>query len=83
MSSFGIIFIIRQRFVADRKYRFDEWTEYIVFDFRFGYPDPTYLDRVKDELASVGITVDMIWILTIARKVFIQHYDDDLLQINR
>ncbi|TKR80208.1 hypothetical protein L596_014318 [Steinernema carpocapsae] len=24
----------------------------------FGYPDPTYLDRVKDELAAYGITVD-------------------------
>ena len=23
---------------------------------RFGYPDPTYLDRVKEELAVKGVT---------------------------
>jgi len=26
--------------------------------YRFGYPDPTYLDRVKDELAAKGVTPD-------------------------
>jgi len=28
---------------------------YVCFIFRFGYPDPTYLARVKDELAAKGI----------------------------
>ena len=28
------------------------------FVFRFGYPDPTYLDRVLDELAAKGIKED-------------------------
>ena len=26
----------------------------------FGYPDPTYFERVKEELASVGVTTDDI-----------------------
>lgn len=26
----------------------------------FGYPDPTYLERVRDELAQKGLTVDLI-----------------------
>ena len=26
----------------------------------FGYPDPTYFERVKDELAQRGLTADMI-----------------------
>jgi len=28
------------------------------FIFRFGYPDPTYFARVKDELAAKGIVSD-------------------------
>ncbi|TNV76459.1 hypothetical protein FGO68_gene2955 [Halteria grandinella] len=27
---------------------------------KFGYPDPTYFRRVKDELAAKGLTVDLI-----------------------
>jgi hypothetical protein len=29
-----------------------------MYIYRFGYPDPEYLSRVKDELACKGITVD-------------------------
>jgi len=29
-----------------------------MFINRFGYPDPTYLARVKDELAAKGIVSD-------------------------
>ena len=28
----------------------------VWFGFRFGYPDPTYLDRVLEELAAKGVT---------------------------
>ena len=28
----------------------------VCFGFRFGYPDPTYLDRVLEELAAKGVT---------------------------
>ena len=31
-----------------------------VLSFSFGYPDPGYLERVKDELAAKGVTVDDI-----------------------
>ena len=31
-----------------------------VIFFRFGYPDAGYFDRVKDELAVKGVTVDDI-----------------------
>ena len=33
------------------------WSDYCVA-FRFGYPDPGYFERVKDELAAKGVTVD-------------------------
>ena len=37
-------------------------TDMIIFwhCFRFGYPDPGYLDRVKDELAVKGVTPEDI-----------------------
>lgn len=28
----------------------------IIFFHRFGYPDPTYLQRVQEELAAKGVT---------------------------
>ena len=28
--------------------------------FSFGYPDPDYLDRVRDELAAKGVTDDCL-----------------------
>ena len=28
----------------------------VCFGFRFGYPDPTYLDRVLVDLAAQGVT---------------------------
>ena len=30
----------------------------VWFGSRFGYPDPTYLDRVLEELAAKGVTPD-------------------------
>ena len=36
---------------------------YVGFDlscFSFGYPDPDYLARVKDELAAKGVTEDSL-----------------------
>ncbi|VDM78494.1 unnamed protein product, partial [Strongylus vulgaris] len=27
---------------------------------KFGYPDPDYLNRVKEDLAAMGITEDML-----------------------
>lgn len=30
----------------------------IFFTFRFGYPDPSYLDRLEKELTDRGITED-------------------------
>ena len=39
---------------------------YIFIYFRFGYPDPTYLDRVTDELAAKGVTAKDI--PTLSRK---------------
>jgi hypothetical protein len=29
--------------------------------FSFGYPDPTYLHRVKQELQAVGVTEDLLY----------------------
>jgi len=29
---------------------------WFYFTIRFGYPDPTYLDRVTDELKAKGVT---------------------------
>ena len=37
---------------------FDRTALYI--HFRFGYPDPTYFDRVKDELTAKGVTEEDI-----------------------
>jgi len=34
----------------------DEFYSFVAcFIYRFGYPDPTYFARVKDELAAKGI----------------------------
>ncbi len=27
---------------------------------KFGYPDPTYMSRVKEELAAKGVTTDLL-----------------------
>jgi len=32
----------------------------MVFLFRYGYPDPTYLQRVKADLAAKGIVPDIV-----------------------
>lgn len=32
----------------------------LCFICSFGYPDETYLDRVKDELAAVGVTEELL-----------------------
>ena len=32
------------------------WCFMFFFDFSFGYPDATYLERVQQELAALGVT---------------------------
>lgn len=43
------------------------WLRTIIFPFRYGYPDPTYLQRVKADLAAKGIVPDSttVWIVTL------------------
>lgn len=41
---------------------------FFYYCFRFGYPDPTYLDRVTEELEIKGVTINDIPALSVARK---------------
>jgi hypothetical protein len=36
----------------------DSRKTYLMLHFRFGYPDPDYLDRLERELSDRGITED-------------------------
>jgi hypothetical protein len=52
----GMIFIIKQVFLEDLSGRKKKVLLLIplIFLFSFGYPDPTYLYRVRQELADKG-----------------------------
>lgn len=82
MLSHGIIFIIRRVCMVDQHSKSPLLTSDYCSYFRFGYPDETYLTRVKEELANVGITVDMIdWLTDRRITLTVTQLFTDLSQI--
>ena len=55
MLLFGMMFIIRPVAMEDRKYIKLLYNISLTISLSYGYPDPNYLHRVKEELKAKGI----------------------------
>lgn len=58
LVSMNKIIVLKTKKKKDKYRRF--FNVYFFFDCRYGFPDPQYFDRVKRELAAVGITEQLL-----------------------